>query len=70
MYTEEHAKLLRCPHDVAIFCLASKCMAWRWEEEDSVLDTLLQDEEIAELVRGKDKGGLYKRGFCGLSGRG
>ena len=59
MYTEEEAKVKWCFQSIAggsywKKCVASGCMAWRWDEERS----------------GVLKDGTYRKvGYCGIAGK-
>ncbi|CAB4165151.1 hypothetical protein UFOVP833_31 [uncultured Caudovirales phage] len=50
-------------------CIASACMAWRWEDEDAY-DQRLTEWEDAANIGGVQRGPEPMRGgFCGLGGK-
>ena len=52
VYTEEEAKKKMCP-SLGGKCVASECMAWRWEEDESRFSNC----------------GEVNKGYCGLAGK-
>ncbi len=53
MKTEEEAKTLMCIDGSRYLCIASNCMAWRWDDDSKAL----QRDNPA------------RRGYCGLAGK-
>lgn len=68
MFTEEEAKQTACCKELAYLedgrlvtsaCLASGCMAWRWEQSD-------EEWEGLGYLPGRN---AFRHGYCGLAGR-
>jgi hypothetical protein len=59
MHTEEEAKTKRCPFMDGPPCIASACMAWRWERTSKNLQS-----HPATQTRTKTD-----HGYCGMAGK-
>ena len=71
MHTEEEAKRNFCPEKLILICkeeatlssmecIASRCMAWRWEPID------IEDAVYGHAASTNQSN---RRGYCGLAGR-
>lgn len=45
-------------------CVASKCMAWRWGQEEMMVETVENGKIVA-----RERRGVSDYGYCGLAGR-
>lgn len=64
---EEKAKSLQCTISIENLCVASKCMAWRWDFEwSSSVEEGVGGDLVLRLKRLK---GEPKQGWCGVAGK-
>lgn len=65
LVSEEEAKMKWCPQleDQRDHCIASRCMAWRWESEGSYQARSSQWQNEDRVGR------CPAAGYCGLAGK-